>query len=423
MIKLENIKSVETKLWNKNFFLLWQGQLVSVLGDILYVIALDFWILDMTGSTALMGILSALTIAPRIILGTFAGVFIDKWDRKKVIVITDLIRGIFVSFIGIAGVFGFIKVWMIFIVGIVSGICSAFFNPAIMSSRPDIVPEDKLMKANSATSLAQSGMDIIGNAIGGVLYVLIGAPYMFLFNGVSYLFSAFSELFIHIPKIERKNVEITFKEDFKVGIKFIKEFRVFKSIFLYSSLINFFGNAGMILLVPYFREMPFLGIERYGFAMMILSLGMMVGSVLLSIKNIRKEDKFKTFIVTELGFSLMIILAIITDSYKVLLICFFAGFFFNICFNTIFGTVLMSVIPSDIRGKVMAITSTISMGLAPIGQCIGGILGEFLPIRIVLLLLFTSCFIVCIFCCKIKNIKKLIEYDSSTDSLEELMSL
>lgn len=422
-MKLENIKSVETKLWNKNFFLLWQGQLVSVLGDVLYIIALDFWILDMTGSTALMGILSALTMAPRIILGPFAGVFIDKWDRKKVIVITDLIRGIFVSFIGIAGVFGFIKVWMIFIVGIVSGICSAFFNPAIMSSRPDIVPEDKLMKANSATSLAQSGMDMVGNAIGGVLYVLIGAPYMFLFNGVSYLFSAFSELFIYIPKIERKNNEITFKEDFKIGFKFIKEFKVFRNVFLYASLINFFGNAGMILLVPYFREMPFLGVEKYGFAMMTLSLGMMSSSILLSIKSIQTKNKCVIFKTTMLGFCLLLIIAVITNNYTVLLFCFGLGFFFNVCFNTIFSTMLMSIIPSNIRGKVMSITSTLSMGLVPIGQCIGGILGEFLPIRSVLIILFTSCFIVCILCCKIKNIKKLIEYDSSTDSLEQLMSL
>ena len=157
--------------------------------------ALNFWMLEITGSTALMGMLSAVTMLPKIILGPFAGVFVDRWDRKKLIVLTDLIRGVIVTFVGIAGVMGFIQVWMVFIVGIISGICAAFFNPAINSSRPDIVPEDKLLKANSVTSLAQSGMDMIGNAVGGVLYVLIGAPYMFLLNGISYLFSAFTEIF------------------------------------------------------------------------------------------------------------------------------------------------------------------------------------------------------------------------------------
>ncbi|MFR4767154.1 MAG: MFS transporter [Paraclostridium sordellii] len=207
---METLKNLETKLWNKNFFLLWQGQMVSVLGDVFYLMALNFWMLEITGSTALMGMLSAVTMLPKIILGPFAGVFVDRWDRKKLIVLTDLIRGVIVTFVGIAGVMGFIQVWMVFIVGIISGICAAFFNPAINSSRPDIVPEDKLLKANSVTSLAQSGMDMIGNAVGGVLYVLIGAPYMFLLNGISYLFSAFTEIFITIPKVKREEKEITF---------------------------------------------------------------------------------------------------------------------------------------------------------------------------------------------------------------------
>ena len=99
---MDTTKKLEGKLWNKNFFLLWQGQLVSVLGDVLYIMALDFWILEMTGSKSLMGLLSAVTMMPRLILGPFAGVFIDKWDRKKVIVLTDLIRGIVVTFVGIA---------------------------------------------------------------------------------------------------------------------------------------------------------------------------------------------------------------------------------------------------------------------------------------------------------------------------------
>lgn len=420
---MDSAKNLEQKLWNKNFFLLWQGQMVSVLGDVLYLLALDFWILEMTGSTALMGLLSAMTMTPRLVLGPFAGVFIDRWDRKKVIVLTDLIRGIVVTFVGVAGIMGFIQVWMVFVVGVVNGICSAFFNPAINSSRPDIVPEDKLMKANSVTSLAQSGMDMIGSAVGGILYVLVGAPYMFLFNGLSYLFSSFTELFIEIPKTKKVEKEITFKEDFKIGINFIKNFKVFRNIFLCSSFLNFFANSAMILLVPYFKETSFLGAEKYGFAMTVLALGMMSGSILLSIKSIKKEHKFKIFIITELGCTSMLMLSMLTDNYFILLICFFTGFFFNICFNTIFSTTLMVVIPSEIRGKVMAITSTISMGLTPIGQLIGGLLGEVLPIRDVLILMFFMCFLMSILCILVKNLRKLIEYDSESGNLEKLMRL
>lgn len=420
---METLKNLETKLWNKNFFLLWQGQMVSVLGDVFYLMALNFWMLEITGSTALMGMLSAVTMLPKIILGPFAGVFVDRWDRKKLIVLTDLIRGVIVTFVGIAGVMGFIQVWMVFIVGIISGICAAFFNPAINSSRPDIVPEDKLLKANSVTSLAQSGMDMIGNAVGGVLYVLIGAPYMFLLNGISYLFSAFTEIFITIPKVKREEKEITFIEDFKLGIKFLNNFKVYKKMFICSSIINFFGNAGMILLIPYFKETEFLGTQKYGFAMMVLAMGMVFGSILLSIKGIKRENKFKVFNISLVSCTTLLLVAIITNNYIVLLLCWLFGFFFNVIFNTIFSTAAMSTIPSDIRGKVMAITSAISMGLVPIGQLLAGVLGDLMPIRFVLFIMFLCCFIIGFLYIRIKNLKRFIEYDSEYDNLEELMKL
>ncbi|CEN81102.1 MFS transporter [Paraclostridium sordellii] len=420
---METLKNLETKLWNKNFFLLWQGQMVSVLGDVFYLMALNFWMLEITGSTALMGMLSAVTMLPKIILGPFAGVFVDRWDRKKLIVLTDLVRGVIVTFVGIAGVMGFIQVWMVFIVGIISGICAAFFNPAINSSRPDIVPEDKLLKANSVTSLAQSGMDMIGNAVGGVLYVLIGAPYMFLLNGISYLFSAFTEIFITIPKVKREEKEITFIEDFKLGIKFLNDFKVYKKMFICSSIINFFGNAGMILLIPYFKETEFLGAQKYGFAMMVLAMGMVFGSILLSIKGIKRENKFKVFNISLVSCTTLLLVAIITNNYIVLLLCWLFGFFFNVIFNTIFSTAAMSTIPSDIRGKVMAITSAISMGLVPIGQLLAGVLGDLMPIRLVLFIMFLCCFIIGFLYIRIKNLKRFIEYDSEYDNLEELMKL
>ena len=409
------------KLWNKNFFLLWQGQLVSVLGDVIYIIALDFWILEITGSTALMGLLSALTMAPRIVLGPFAGVFVDRWDRKKIIVITDFIRGIFVTFVGIAALNGFIQVWMVFIIGISNGICSAFFNPAIISSRPDIVPESKLVKANSLTSLAQSSMDMIGNAIGGVLYVTIGAPYMFLFNGISYLFSAFTEMFITIPKIERKNNQITFIEDFKEGFKFLWNFKVLRNMFVCASLLNFFFNSAGILFVPYFKEMPFLGVSRYGFAMTVLAMGAMSGSILLSMINLKREHKFNIFRLAIICQSILIILFMLSNNYPLMLVMIFTTFVCNVCVNTIASTAMMSVVPSEIRGKVMAITSTVSMGLTPIGQLIGGVLGELLPIRMVMIGLFTCALICALVNIRVKNLRKFIEFESQRDSVEELM--
>lgn len=409
------------RLWNKNFFLLWQGQLVSMLGDILYMIALDFWILDMTGSTGLMGLLSALTMLPRIVLGPFAGVFVDKWNRRNIIVLTDFIRGIVVTFVGIAGIFGFIQIWMVFIVGIISGLCSAFFGPAVNSIKPELVHESKFVKANSVTSLATSGMDMIGSAIGGVIYVAIGAPYMFLANGISYLLSAFTEIFITEPKREKKTSKVTFVEDFKEGLKFLWNFKTLRNIFLVSSLLNLFVNAAFILVLPYFKSMPFLGPEKYGLFMASIPMGMLAGSMLLSIINIKKKQKFRlcaTGILICIG-TLPIIFLV--ENFYIMIVIAFISFLFNVIFNTIFSSAIMLVVPSDKRGKVGALMNTISGGLQPVGTLIGGVIGEFMPIRVAILSLLAIDAIIAIGMVMIKGSKTLMEYDSSDGTVEELI--
>lgn len=409
------------RLWNKNFFLLWQGQLVSVLGDVMYIIALDFWVLEATGSTALMGLLSALTMLPKLILGPFAGVLVDKWDRKRIIVMADFIRGVFVTFIGIAAIFGFLQVWMVFVVGIVIGLCGAFFNPSILSVKPDIVHESKLVQANSVTSLAQSGMNMIGNAIGGVLFVAIGAPYMFLFNGISYIFSAFTEVFITVPKVERKAKELTFKEDFKEGLKFIWRFKTLRNIFFAGSGINFFANAGFILLLPYFKETPFLGPEKYGLAMAVISASMVLGSVLFSVITIKREYRFRLFRATILATGILLIAITFVKNYSALLVVLFVGYFCNVTFDTIFNSTMMLVVPSDKRGKVGALMGTMSMGLTPLGSVIGGLLGEFLELKIAITLLFTLAFIFIVLSVNIKGSKDLIQYSKEEEEVEVLI--
>lgn len=422
MGEVEIIKEEKIKLWNKNFFLLWQGQLVSVLGDVLYAIALEFWIFDVTKSTALMGTLAALTMLPRVILGPFAGVFVDRWDRKKIIVLTDFIRGIFVTFVGVAALLEFIEVWMVFIVGITNGLCSAFFNPAVLSVKPDIVHKSKIVKANSVTSIAQSGMDMLGNAIGGILYVTIGAPYMFLFNGISYIFSAFTEMFMKIPRIERKNVDATFKEDFKEGFKFIWSFKAFRNVFIFACGINLFFQGALILLVPYFKQTSFLGPKRYGFAMTILAIGMMSGSILLSILNLNKDIKYKLYrisiVLCTLGFSTTSLIR----NYNIILIVFFLSAFLNVIFNTIFNSATMMIIPKDIRGKVNGINNALCMGLMPLGSLIGGVLGEIISIKMAILILFSLSFIMSVGCICVKGMKNVIEFEGEGKDIDELIN-
>ncbi|KPU43284.1 putative bacilysin exporter BacE [Oxobacter pfennigii] len=206
------------KLWNLNFILLFQGQAVSILGDNVFDIALRFWILSKTGSVSLMGVLLAVATLPKVFISPFAGTFVDRHDRKKVLITADIIRAIAIFCIGIAAVAGFLQVWMVFISCIVVDICGCFFNPTINSCIPDVVPQSKLLKANSILSSISSVNDMVGYAFGGFLVQIIGAPVLFVINGFSFLFSAVSECFTKIPQIKSSSEKLNFMEDMKAGI-------------------------------------------------------------------------------------------------------------------------------------------------------------------------------------------------------------
>lgn len=400
------------KLWNKNFFLLWQGQLVSVFGDALYSMALGFWVLQETGSTTIMGSIMALVTIPRIILGPFAGVIVDRCDRKKLIILGDLIRGIGMLMIAILALNGSLKIWMVMLMGIVLGICSSFFNPSIQSVLPEIVPSDKLIKANSSYQMATTGADIVGQSIGGLLYTVIGAPLMFLINSISYLFSSFTEGFIKIPKIERKNINITFREDFMEGIKFILRFKGLIRSLIMAFFVNFLFGMIRVLIIPWFVSDPSLGMAKYGILNGFQSFGFLIGTFVLSFITIKSNQKYNVYIFSIVTFVSLIGLGAFINNFIIIIICFSSAFGFMFVFNTVANSTIMELTPADKRGKVFATIGTLAMAISPIGNFVGGVLGEFMNPRAVII---GSAIVGLIIVCSIvvnPEVKKFINYEA-----------
>lgn len=409
------------KLWNKDFILLWQGQLVSYLGDVIYSFALSFWVLEVTGSTALMGIVTAVSMAPRLILGPLAGVWVDKLDRKKIIVICDLIRGIILTYIGVAAFMGTLKIWMVFAAGISSSICSAFFGPAVTSVKPDLVDSEEIVRANSITSFSQAGSSALGSMAGGVIYAFAGAPYMFLFDGISYLISAFTEVFINVPKTQRKEKKLTFKEDFKEGFSFIWNLKAFRTTFVICSAVNFFANAAFVLMVPMFSQSAFLGVKRYGIAMAVASIGMMAGSVITGIVNVKPKYRYMAMAGSFLVESVICLFLPVVKSFWPIVVFAPISCGLNMVGNTVFDSVCMIIIPEDKRGKVFSLIQTFSMGLTPIGIAVGGVLGQVIPVRMAMFILLLITLIISAGFLVIRPIKTLFNYDPEKESLEEMM--
>lgn len=413
--------NVSEKLWTKNFFLLWQGQFISAIGDAAYSLALGFWVLAVTGSTALMGTLMAFSTLPRILISPFAGVLVDRWDRKKLLIWMDIIRGICIILVGYAALKGFAQVWMVFVAGIIMGICAAFFNPTVNSVLPDIVPGGKLVQANSVYGMIFTGSNILGNSVGGFLYQWLGAPLMFLLNGFSYVFAGTSEVLLKVPKVERKGVQRDFWQDFRAGFKFIWEFKGLRYLVTVAVFSNFFAGIAMVLFLPFFQSTEGLGPEKYGLAMTMMMAGALGGMLLMSTIQVPPQKRMSLFVIMGFLFAVAFIVFPFIPNYIGILGVLFIGGFANSIVNVFINSSMQLTVPPDMRGKVFAMFGTLLQGLTPIAMALGGIIAEFVPVKYVIAGSMTGAVLVILPVIVAKAFVRFIAFDPATQTVEEIM--
>lgn len=365
--------------WNRNYYLLLMGQGVSSIGDAVYAIALSLFVLELTGSTTLVGTMMGLVTIPRIILGPFAGAIIDRKNKKLLIVLSDIIRGVMIVLISILLRSHLLNVWMLIIVALIDGICAAFFNPTMETTMPLIVEPENLVRANSFFQMILMGIEILGQTIGGILYSMLGAPLVFFLNGVSYLFSAGSEMFISLPKEIKEKKQNTILQDMKEGFLYIFKNKGLTILIVMSFFLNFLFGIIRVLIIPWFVQTEGFGEARLGFFNGACSLGFILGMIGLSMFTMKEEKKYRTYFVSVLAFISLVGFASLINQYVIVLIFFVIAFSFQVVFNTLMNTTIVLNTDENLRGKISATRMTLCMAASPIGNFLGGVMGEFIP--------------------------------------------
>ncbi len=410
-----------SKVWNRDFLILWQGQFVSLLGDVVYAIALGFWILQTTGSTALMGALLAASTLPRVLAAPFAGVLVDRTDRKRLLIAMDLVRGAAVVLAALAGLAGLLRIWMVFAAGVTIGIGGAFFSPAVVSILPEIVPRDKLVQANASYSLISTGSSVLGNSAGGFLFQLLGAPLLFLFNGVSYLVSSATLLIVRVPKHPSASGERHFFAELAEGLKLVTRMRGLRNLFVTAGLLNFFGVMGLTLIMPFFQRTPGLGPARYGLAMAGMTGGMVLGFLLSSAVKIPPARCLRIFAVSAYIQALGMIVFPQTAGLGAMIPILVVSGTANAVLNSFLIAIIQMTVPRTMLGKVSSLLMTLSGGLMPLSMAVGGVLAEYLPLRA----LISGCFTVMILCATplmfSRAFHRFINFDPEREAPESLL--
>jgi DHA3 family macrolide efflux protein-like MFS transporter len=368
---------------NRNFLLLWLGQLVSQLGDRVHALALVWWVLEKTGSATLMGTVLIAATIPAVVLGPFAGGYVDRWNRKAVIVGMDFLRGAVVLGIATLAIRGTLEIWQLLAATAVIAVAGVFFAPAVSATIPNLVRPSEITRANSLSQMVGQGTGIAGPALGGILVAIWGVGGVFLLNGISFIASGLSELFIAIPRVERGDAKRKhIVSEIGDGFSFVRHQPTIFGILKTAAVLNFFTAPFAILLPIVARDYLGRGAEAFGFIMAAFSLGYLAASsILAAMRDLSRKHPLVILGVSLAGGCLILMGVFVTYPTYIALMA-SIGALLGLA-NILIMSYIQAAVPDELRGRVFGFMVTLSGGLQPLAFGVVGLLTDLLSAPII----------------------------------------
>ncbi len=266
---------------NRDFTKLWTAQLIETIGTALTSLAASIYVFKITDSAMSVGLMLMATAAPSLVVGLFAGVFVDRYDRKRIMVIAELLRAILVFLIPILAPINII--WLYVIVMLTSAI-GQFFDPAQESVLPEVASEEELAAANSLMAISSFGATAVGFAASGLIASAANINWAFYINAGTYLVSMVCILLVQIKPLVVEgvtNASLVVK-NLKVGLNQLFDTPILRSLFWSMiPVLVAFGLSNALLLPFATRALGATEFE-YGLQEGITSIGFVVGSLLMA---------------------------------------------------------------------------------------------------------------------------------------------
>lgn len=376
---------MQRKLWNKDFLLLLQGNAVSDIGDLLYSVAIGYWVYEKTGSSALMGVMSSISMFVTMFLSPFTGSIVDKISRRWIIVGMDVLRGVIMLLLGALAWTDALSVPMVLLAAFAASLCSVFFNPAVNTLMIDLIPHDDMVRGQSVFSASNALINLVGKAFSGVLVAFLGVPVIVALNGVSYLFSAVTEMFIRVPRTVQQGERVTVRSvltDFGKAIKAIFTERCLRLFVPFALLLNLLGAGPISLMLPFCMEKGFT-MDMYGYLLSVQVAGSLLCVLALGIFKLQPKARFSLMSIGFIGSETLCVLAFFTKDFLPMAVLLFLSALLNAAGNSIFNAALMLALPEENRGAILGFIEAASVGGCALSAVIYGLLGEFFPLYLV----------------------------------------
>lgn len=276
-----------TVLRQRNFALLWFGGLISIMGDWVLRAALPFYVYELSGSTMATALMFAARLVPNFLLGSAAGVFADRWDRRKLMAVTSLGQAVII--LPLQWVTSTDTLWIVYAVALFQTVLAVFFAPAENALLPQLVAKEQLMHANALNLLNNNLGRLIGPLVGGVLLAAAGLSSVVVFDSLTFLAAGLLIFLVRTParavspiSLQGHNTPGVFRRflhDWREGIDVIRKDQVISILFVAFVLLNLGGIMLDPLGTPFLMEVVGVDSKMYGYILTIQAVGGITGAL------------------------------------------------------------------------------------------------------------------------------------------------
>jgi MFS family permease len=367
-------------LRNRDYMLLWSGQVVSALGSSMANLVFPLLILALTtnaefpqGNTALAGFAGALASLPYLIFSLPVGALIDRWDRKRVMIVCDILRALNAATIPAAIFLNSLTIWQLFANAFIEGTFFVFFNIAEVAALPRVVNKKQLPQASAQNEAGFIAAFLAGPPLGGFLFSSVGRAFPFIADAISYGASVVSLFFIKSKfQEERKQEERHILVEIREGLSWLWHNPLIRFMAFLTGGSNFVGSAAGLILIVIAKQLGANEAE-IGFMFSIGAIGGIVGSVLGG--QIQKRFRFGQVIIT-VGWlnALLFPLYIFAPNFIVIGVISACIFALGPIYNVVQFSYRLALIPDQLQGRVNSTFRLIAFGFQPMGQAIAGVL-------------------------------------------------
>jgi len=369
-------RQITRALRHRNYRLFFSGQSVSLVGTWITRVATSWLVYRLTGSELLLGVVGFCGQIPTLLLAPYAGVIVDRSDRRRILVWTQILSLLQSSALAVLTLGGWITVTQILALQVMQGLINAFDTPARQAMVVDMVGDRKdLPNAIALNSSMVNGSRIIGPSIGGIVIAAVGEGWCFAIDALSYVGVVVSLLAMRLKTRDPHPAGVPVLEDLRVGFRYVMDSVPIRSALLLLSIVSVAGMPYTVLMPAFTAKQLHGGAYTLGWLMAAGGVGALAGGLYLASRE-TVVGLGRIILVGTFAFGAALIGFSLTSNVwlaAVLLALASAGFMTQMAAT---NTIIQTIVDERFRGRVMAFYTMAFFGSAPIGSLLGGMLAD-----------------------------------------------